>query len=49
MALEQSTTRFLELLSQREPMDISAVTIDEFRSYNNEMELTYDVPKCDMF
>ena len=49
MALEQSTIRFLELLSQREPMDIRAVTIDEFRAYNNEMELTYDVPKCDMF
>ena len=49
MALEQSTIRFLELLSQRESMDISAVTIDEFRAYNNEMELTCDVPKCDMF
>ena len=30
-------------------MDISAVSIDEFRAYNNEMEFTYDVPKCDMF
>ena len=49
MPLEQSTVRFLELLSQREPMDISAVTIDEFRAYNNEMELTYDVPKYNMF
>ena len=49
MPLEQSTVRFLELLSQREPMDISEVSIDEFRAYNNEMEFAYDVPKCDMF
>ena len=49
MPLEQSTVRFLELLTQREPMDISAVSIDEYRAYNNEMEFTYDVPKCKMF
>ena len=49
MPLEQSTARFLELLAQRETMDIRSVSMDEYRAYNNEIEFTYDVPKCNMF
>ena len=49
MALEPSTTRLLEQLAKREPLDIDNVAIDEFRAYNNEMEFDYDVPKVSMY